>query len=145
METRWDCEFDLEHFPEIFEGMLVTVFATLVGIVIALTLGLVLALGRRAKSRWISYPFAWFIEFVRSTPLLIQLYFLYYVLPEYGLTLSPLVIGILALGLHYSCYTAEVYRAAGALMAESGKLKGVADEGSLVEAVKLAIDLASSA
>jgi polar amino acid transport system permease protein len=51
------------------------------------------------------------VEFVRSTPLLIQLYFLYYVLPEYGLTLSPLVIGILALGLHYSCYTAEVYRA----------------------------------
>ncbi|HEX2139022.1 MAG TPA: ectoine/hydroxyectoine ABC transporter permease subunit EhuD, partial [Woeseiaceae bacterium] len=36
---------------------------------------------------------------------------LYYVLPEYGLTLSPLVIGVLALGLHYSCYTAEVYRA----------------------------------
>jgi len=53
----------------------------------------------------------WIVEFVRSTPLLIQLYFLYYVLPEYGVVLSPLAIGILALGLHYSCYTAEVYRA----------------------------------
>ncbi|OEV31680.1 amino acid ABC transporter permease, partial [Streptomyces nanshensis] len=50
-------------------------------------------------------------EFIRNTPLLVQLFFLFYVLPEWGLTLSALTTGIVGLGLHYSTYTAEVYRA----------------------------------
>src|SRR5690606_13471664 len=61
--------------------------------------------------RWLAVPVAGFVEFVRSTPLLIQLYFLYYVLPDYGLSLSPFATGVIALGVHYACYTAEVYRA----------------------------------
>src|ERR671925_488852 len=52
-----------------------------------------------------------FIEFVRSTPIPIQLFFLFYVMPSLGLTLSGLVIGVLTLGVHYACYYAEVYRA----------------------------------
>jgi polar amino acid transport system permease protein len=51
------------------------------------------------------------VEFVRSTPLLVQLYFLYFVAPEFGLRMPALVTGILGLGLHYSAYCAEVYRA----------------------------------
>ena len=51
-----------------------------------------------------------YVEFVRSTPLLTQLFFLFYILPVYGLTLDALTTGVLALGLHYSSYTAEVYR-----------------------------------
>ena len=54
---------------------------------------------------------ALFIEFVRSTPLLVQLYFLFYLLPGLGLKLSPLVTGVLALGIHYAAYCSEVYRA----------------------------------
>ena len=50
------------------------------------------------------------IEFIRSTPLLIQVYFLYYVLPNYGVSLSAMQVGILGIGLHYACYIAEVYR-----------------------------------
>ncbi len=50
------------------------------------------------------------IEFIRSTPLLIQVYFLYYVLPNYGLSLTAMQVGILGIGLHYACYIAEVYR-----------------------------------
>ena len=117
MRTRWDWEFAFERFPEILEGMLITVIATLFGIVIALTLGLVLALGRRAKSKWISYPFAWFIEFVRSTPLLIQLFFLFFALPtiifpgEITIAMSALVTLIIGLGVHYACYASEAYRA----------------------------------
>jgi polar amino acid transport system permease protein len=52
-----------------------------------------------------------FTEFVRATPLLVQLYFLYFILPRFGLTLSPFATGVIGLGLHYSCYTAEAYRA----------------------------------
>jgi len=51
------------------------------------------------------------IEFVRSTPLLVQMYFLFYVLPQSGVQMSPLATGILALGVHYAAYCAEVYRA----------------------------------
>ena len=107
----WDWTYTLEVLPDILAAFAVTLQATLAGFVLALLLGLAWAVARMAPSRWLARGVSWLVEFVRSTPLLIQLYFLYYVLPEYGLTLSPLVIGILALGLHYSCYTAEVYRA----------------------------------
>jgi len=50
------------------------------------------------------------IEFIRSTPLLIQVYFLYYVLPNYGVSMTAMQVGILGIGLHYACYIAEVYR-----------------------------------
>ena len=48
---------------------------------------------------------------MRSTPLLVQMFFLFYVLPETGFRLSPLATGVLALGIHYAAYCAEVYRA----------------------------------
>ena len=107
----WDWAYTLEVLPEILAAFAVTLQATVAGFVLALLLGLAWAVARMAPSRGLARSVSWLVEFLRSTPLLIQLYFLYYVLPEYGLTLSPLVIGILALGLHYSCYTAEVYRA----------------------------------
>jgi polar amino acid transport system permease protein len=56
-------------------------------------------------------PMGFIAEFIRGTPLLVQLYFIFYVLPDLGITLSPLVAGVIGLGLHYGTYTAEVYRA----------------------------------
>ncbi len=50
-------------------------------------------------------------EFLRDTPLLVQLFFLYYVLPDYGIILPAFLTGALALGVQYSAYTSEVYRA----------------------------------
>jgi polar amino acid transport system permease protein len=117
MGRRWDWEFAIERFPEILGGMFITVLATLVGILIAVTFGLVLALGRRSKNRWISYPFAWFIEFIRSTPLLIQLFFLFFALPtivfpgEVSIIMTALTTLIIGLGVHYACYASEAYRA----------------------------------
>jgi polar amino acid transport system permease protein len=78
---------------------------------VAVTLGLVLAMLRRSRLRIVSLPVAFLIEFVRSTPLLVQMYFLFYVLPLSGVRMSPLATGIVALGLHYATYCAEVYRA----------------------------------
>ncbi len=107
----WSWTYAFEVLPQILRAFIVTLQATLAGFVFALLLGLVWTLLRRAPVAWVSRTAFWIVEFVRSTPLLIQLYFLYYVLPEYGVSMSPLAIGILALGLHYSCYAAEVYRA----------------------------------
>lgn len=107
----WDWKYALDVLPQILRAFIVSVEATVAGFVVAVVVGLLWATARMARVRALARGAFWIVEFVRSTPLLIQLYFLYYVLPEYGISASPLAIGILALGLHYSCYTAEVYRA----------------------------------
>lgn len=107
----WDWDFAARIFPKIAAGLGVTLAAVACGMAIALVVGLAWAVMRRSHSRFISWPAAAFVEFVRSTPLLVQLFFLFYVFPSVGVRLSPFVTGIIALGLHYSCYTSEVYRA----------------------------------
>jgi len=109
--VTWDWEFVAEILPELLRGLVVTVQATLVGAILALTLGLVLALLRRSQLAAVRVPTAVFVEFVRSTPLLVQLYFLFFVLPSWGVLLSGFQAGVIGLGVHYATYTSEVYRA----------------------------------
>ncbi len=90
---------------------LVTLQALVLGSLIAFALGLVWAMAQRSNLKVISWPVMVVTEFIRNTPLLVQLFFLYYVLPEWNVTFSALVTGVIGLGLHYSTYTAEVYRA----------------------------------
>ncbi|MGI8308015.1 ectoine/hydroxyectoine ABC transporter permease subunit EhuD [Saccharopolyspora hattusasensis] len=107
----WDWEFTGRIIPDILGGLVLTFEATVLGSIVAFALGLVLALLRRSRV-WLVSTAVWaFIEFVRSTPLLVQLYFLFNVLPGIGLKFSSLTTGVIGLGVHYACYTAEVYRA----------------------------------
>lgn len=110
-DWQWDMEYAREIFPAIAEGLLQTVIATLLGITIGMVLGLILALLRRSRLRFVSWPVAAIIEFVRGTPLLVQLFFIFYVMPNFGLTLSPFVSLVVGLGIHYGTYTSESYRA----------------------------------
>ncbi|MFB7635854.1 ectoine/hydroxyectoine ABC transporter permease subunit EhuD [Streptomyces sp. NPDC056149] len=99
------------HFLLTFwKGLLVTLEALVLGSLIAFALGLVWALAQRSSLKAVRWPVTAFTEFVRNTPLLVQLFFLFYVMPEWGVTLSALATGVIGLGLHYSTYTAEVYR-----------------------------------
>jgi polar amino acid transport system permease protein len=107
----WDWEFAIRILPDLLRAFVVTLQATVLGMSLALLLGLGWAMLRRARQRALSVPAFWVVEFIRSTPLLVQLYFLFFVLPDAGIRLSALTTGVLALGLHYSAYTAEVYRA----------------------------------
>jgi polar amino acid transport system permease protein len=112
---EWDTHngelaFAISILPMLLVGLWVTIQATIAGFFVALVLGLVFAALRQVPYRIVSYPTALFIEFIRDTPLLVQLFFLYYVLPEYGIVLPAFLTGALALGLQYSAYTAEVYR-----------------------------------
>ncbi|HVS63483.1 MAG TPA: ectoine/hydroxyectoine ABC transporter permease subunit EhuD [Thermoanaerobaculia bacterium] len=107
----FDVSFALEILPALLSALRVTVAATVAGSLLALVLGLVLAIVRRSPLVWLARAGSLIVEAVRSTPLLIQIYFLYYALPGLGLRLSPLATGVIALGLHYSSYAAEVYRA----------------------------------
>ncbi|MDH0682478.1 MULTISPECIES: ectoine/hydroxyectoine ABC transporter permease subunit EhuD [Achromobacter] len=111
MTPIFDWSFALGILPTLGSALVITIQATVLGMLVAVTLGLVLAMLRRSKLRIVSLPTAFFIEFVRSTPLLVQMYFLFYVLPLTGAQMSPLMTGIVALGLHYATYCAEVYRA----------------------------------
>jgi polar amino acid transport system permease protein len=107
----FDWQFAWEILPRLLGGLVVTIEATVVGFILAVILGLFLALGRRSENPWISQPIGAIVEFIRSTPLLVQLFFFFFVLPRYGIRLPAFVVGTVALGLHYGTYTSEVYRA----------------------------------
>lgn len=107
----WDWGFTWDILPVLVSAAWITLEATLLGFIIAASLGLVLAIGRIYGPLWLATPLSGLIEGVRSTPLLIQIFFLYFVLPQFGLELDAMTAGVLALGLHYATYCSEVYRA----------------------------------
>ncbi|MRX50655.1 ectoine/hydroxyectoine ABC transporter permease subunit EhuD [Paracoccus sp. S-4012] len=107
---EWDWEFAGRVLPLLLSGLRVTLIATVLGAGVAAVLGLVFAILRRSPNHWISRPTGFVVEFIRGTPLLVQLYFIFYVLPEIGIRLSPLAAGVLGMGLHYATYASEVYR-----------------------------------
>lgn len=111
MAGIWDWNYAWEVLPILAEASLVTVQVTVLGFALALVVGMALAVGRMAGPKLLRLAVGGVVEFIRSTPLLIQIFFLYYVMPEFGLTLSALLTGVLALGLHYGAYCSEVYRA----------------------------------
>jgi fumarate reductase (CoM/CoB) subunit A len=108
----WDWGFAWRTLPFLLSGLRFTLEATLLGCSIAFALGLVLSMVRMAQVRVASGIVGFFVEFIRGTPLLIQLYFLFYIFPDYGITLPALLVGVLGLGVYYSAYASEVYRAA---------------------------------
>lgn len=107
---HWDWAFTWEVLPMILSAAKVTLLATFLGSILAIVMGLVFALLRRSKSRTLCISTYWIVEFIRSTPLLVQIFFLYYVMPEFGVSMSPLATGVFALGLHYGAYLSEVFR-----------------------------------
>jgi polar amino acid transport system permease protein len=100
-----------EVAPQLLHGLGITVEATVVGMTMACVLGLIVASVRLLRIPVLGRVFGLYVLFFRNTPFLIQLYFLFYVLPEWGILLSATVVGVLGLALQYSAYTAEMYRA----------------------------------
>lgn len=109
--TAWDWTYAWEITPRILGAMHVTLQATLLASFVALFAGLAIAVAKRARAAWLRVPVYWLTEMVRRTPLLIQLYFIFFALPRFGIVISPLVAGVIGLGLHNSAYMSEVYRA----------------------------------
>lgn len=107
----WNWEFVGDFMPRVLDGFELTVLATLLASGMSLVLGLFFALAKRSSHSVVSAPVYGLTEFIRRTPVLVQLYFLFYVLPTAGIKLSPLAAGVIGLGLHYATYTSEIYRA----------------------------------
>jgi polar amino acid transport system permease protein len=102
----------VDLLPQLGEGILVTLQLTLGGAVLALLVAFTLGFGSRARTRWARVPSRVVVEFFRGTSLVVQIFWLYYVLPlpPFYVELEPLACGILALGLNYGAYAAEVVR-----------------------------------
>lgn len=107
----WDWGYAFQVLPQLLRALLVTLEITVLGSVVALALGLVIAVVRRAKVPVLDQVLWAVVEFIRSTPLLVEVFFLYFALPRFGITLSALTVGVIGLGVHYATYTSEVYRA----------------------------------
>lgn len=110
-DMNFSPQITAELLPALLRGTVVTLYATAAGMAVALAVGLLIAVARRGGNPVAVLIIDSFVTVVRSTPLLIQLYLLFYVLPLYGPSFSPLFTGILGLGLHYSSYISEVFRA----------------------------------
>lgn len=98
--------------PPLFHGLLITLEITSVCILIGIVLGLFLALGRLYGGRFVYILSTAYVQFFRGTPLLVQLLMTYYGLPSWGIRLSPITCGMLALGLNTAAYQAEYFRGA---------------------------------
>lgn len=110
MGFHWKWDFTWEILPRLLEATLNTLIAAGAGYAIAIVLGLVLALAQRTPYRALTFVVREFVEFIRSTPLILQIFFVFYVGPQFGVRMSPWTSGMIAIGLHYSAYLSEVYR-----------------------------------
>lgn len=108
----WDWGNASAAFPLLLQGLVVTFEATVLGSALAFVLGLILTLLRLSRVPVLSQVVWAFVEFVRDTPLLVQLYFVFFALPPLvGFKMSALVTGVITLGVHYAAYTSDTYRA----------------------------------
>jgi polar amino acid transport system permease protein len=101
-----------ELIPPLADGLVVTIELTLGAAAIAIGAAFVAGVGRLSRHHWLRYPAIAYIEIFRGTSALVQLFWFYFVLPLFGLNLSAMVAGMLALGLNAGAYGAEVVRGA---------------------------------
>jgi polar amino acid transport system substrate-binding protein len=100
-----------QYLPLLLQGALVTVEISGLSMAIAIGLGLLMAVLRVFGPRVVAWPVIGFIEVIRGTPLLIQLFIIFYGLPTIGIRFSPLWAAVVGLGINYAAYEAENYRA----------------------------------
>lgn len=106
-----DYSLFLRYGPALLGGFAMTILCWAVGTALGMGLGFVIALLRRNAPRPIEWLIRAYIEFIRGTPFLVQLFVLYYGGPLIGLRLDALPAGILGLTLYGSAYFAEIFRA----------------------------------
>ena len=101
-----------EVLPELLTGAVVTVKIMLLASALAICLAILAGLGRMSKNKSISWFCVIYIEFFRGTALLVQLFWLFFVLPHFGILLEPIAVAVIGIGLNYGAYGAEVVRGA---------------------------------
>jgi len=129
----------LEYLPLFLTGLRSTFFIAIVSIALALITGIIACSCRISGIKFIKYPAIAYIEIVRSTPLLVQIYFLYFGLPTLGLKIPEIQTGILALMLNSGAYMAEIIRA-GINSVDEGQIEaGISSGLNYVQRMRLII------
>jgi His/Glu/Gln/Arg/opine family amino acid ABC transporter permease subunit len=100
----------LLYLPTLLAGAKLTILLSLATICIAIVIALLVALGRLSRYRILRILLTGYVEFIRGTPGLVQIYYIFYVLPFWGLTLNAALAGVLGLSLNYGAYLSEVFR-----------------------------------
>jgi His/Glu/Gln/Arg/opine family amino acid ABC transporter permease subunit len=100
----------VENFGPLLAGLMMTIALTFVVIILSLVGALLVALAGMSRITPLRWVIKGYIEVIRGTPLLLQLIYIYYVLPEIGIRLASFTAGSVALTLNYSAYISEVYR-----------------------------------
>ncbi len=111
-----------EFLPILLQGVWVTIGVTLGALVIATLLGLVWALMRTSGTRWLEWPALGFVNTIRGIPIIVQLFYIYFVLPDLGIDLNAFQAGVIGLGIAYSAYMGEVFRS-GMLAVDQGTVE----------------------
>lgn len=99
-----------KFMPSILFSCVIVIELTVITILISWIFGLFAGVGKASKYKVFSYPSRFYIWFIRGTPTLIQVYVVYFGLPQFGLQLSPFTAGVIALGVNSGAYVAEIFR-----------------------------------
>ena len=105
-------DYIIEYFPKLASGAGMTALMFCASALLAIVMSLIFGIMRLSKKRWVDGAALVYIEFFRGTSLLVQLFWIYYVLPLLGLRLDAFTAGFVALGLNFGAYGAEVLRGA---------------------------------
>jgi len=109
----WSWETFADALPFVLQGLGTLVSVTILTFLFALVFGFVWVILRRIKNKQINWIVTWVMEFIRSTPPIVQLFFIYYawpVMPVIGVTMSGFTSAVIGLGIHFSTYIGEIYR-----------------------------------
>jgi polar amino acid transport system permease protein len=106
-----DRAFIAEWGPFILGGAGITILLSVVSIVLATGLAIIGAMGRLSANPYINGVASLYVSLVRGTPLIVQIFFIYFGLPQLGIVLPPIPAGIIALSFNYGAYMTEIFRA----------------------------------
>lgn len=118
----------LEYLPDIWQGFLATLLLSAAGFAGAIVLGIIACTLSIQPLRWLKWPAVAYVDAIRATPLLAQLYFLYFGLPRLGILVPEIVIGVIALSLNSGAYIAEIVRS-GILSIQRGQIEAAMSTG----------------
>lgn len=106
-----DIERWRSYIPSLWEGLQVTVKVSICAMVLGLVIGLVVAIASQSKKKMVKVPIHIYTQLGRVIPELVQVFIWYYVLPDFGIVLSPFMAGVIAIGIAFGPFVAEVFRA----------------------------------
>ena len=108
---KFDINYTFDALPRLFEGASVTLQVALLGFLFSVTLGTTIVLIRNILNwRILNGIIAIYVSFIRGTPIMIQIFLIYYVLPVTGLNLGAFTAGILAITLNSAAFVSEILR-----------------------------------